>query len=186
MRLQISIHSSRFGIALIASAAALAASPALSQDGGYRPQGFGYDNAYQADNYSEHFALVCYGEGHRLSSQPDTGYEWNSDRRRYEPRDGYTIGREDYDTSVTIEIDGAQGRIRPASDMVPLLHGGDNNGWYDLTNLAVSRDFIRGQFRFSGLNKPSFTIDRRAGHIQIEGLTPFSGSCQPLDGDRRF
>ena len=184
MRLQISIHSSRFGIALIA--AALAASPALSQDGGYRPQGFGYDNAYQADGYSEHFALVCYGEGHRLSSQPDTGYEWNSDRRRYEPRDGYTIGREDYDTSVTIEIDGAQGRIRPASDMVPLLHGGDNNGWYDLTNLAVSRDFIRGQFRFSGLNKPSFTIDRRAGHIQIEGLTPFSGSCQPLDGDRRF
>lgn len=152
----------------------------------YRPQEFGYGNNYDRDGYREHFALICYGEGHRSAAQAETGFRWDDNKNRYVPRDGYTWRREDYDTSVTVEIDGDQGRIRPASNMVPPLHGGDDNGWYNLTNLSVSRDLIRAQFRFSGLNKPNLTIDRRAGHIQIEGLTPFSGTCQPMDSDRRF
>lgn len=66
---------------LAALGALFVAAPAVAQDNGYRPQGFGYENAYQQDGYQEHFALVCYGEGHRLASQPNTGYQWNSDRR---------------------------------------------------------------------------------------------------------
>lgn len=154
--------------------------------GGYRPQEFGYGDSYDRGGYREHLALICYGEGRRSETRPDSGYQWDSDKNRYVPRSGYTWTQADYDTSVTIEIDGDQGRIRPARNMVPPLHGGDTDGWFDLSNLSVSRDFVRAGFRFSGLNKPTLTIDRRAGHIQIEGLTPFSGTCQPMDSDRRF
>lgn len=153
---------------------------------GFRPQEFGYGSSYDRDGYREHIALICYGEGQHSVAQSQSGFQWDDDKNRYVPRSGYNWTREDYDTSVTIEIDGDQGRIRPASNMVPPIHGSNDNGWYDLANLSVGRDAIRAQFRFSGLNRPTLSIDRRAGHIQIEGLTPFSGTCQALDSDRRF
>ena len=157
-----------------------------SADGGFQPPDFGYGDSYDRDGYREHFALVCYGEERRLEAQAQTGYEWNADRNRYVPRSGYDWNREAHDSSVTIEIDGQQGRIRPADNMVPPIHGSNDNGWYGLSDLSVSRDTIRAKFRFSGLNRPTLTIDRRVGRIQIDGLTPFSGTCQPQDSDRRF
>lgn len=155
-------------------------------NGGYRPPEFGYGDSYDRSGYREHLALICYGSGRHSEARPDTGYQWDADKNRYVPRSGYTWSEQDYNTSVTIEIDGNQGRIRPASNMVPPLHSGAQDGWYDLNNLSVSRDFVRAEFRFSGLNKPKLTIDRRAGHIQIEGLTPFDGECHAMDSDRRF
>lgn len=44
---------------------------------------------------------------------------------------------------------------------------------------------IRGQFKLNGANRPRLTIDRRAGRIVLDGLTKFSGTCDPLDGDRK-
>lgn len=153
--------------------------------GGYRPPEFGYGDG-GSGGYSEHIALICYGEGQRYTTQTSTGYEWNSDKKRYVPRDGVELTREGYDTSVTIEIDGDRGRIRPAKSMLPPLHSSSDGGWYDIANLSISRDMIRGEFKLNGANRPKITIDRRAGHINLQGLTSFSGSCNPLDGDRKF
>lgn len=155
-------------------------------DGTFRPPEFGYGPRGRDDGYREHIALVCYGEGQRLTNQYRSGYEWDTDKRRYVPRSGVELTRQDYDTSVTVEIDGGRGRIRPAKNMIPAIHSDSDGGWYDLANLSVSRDIIRGEFKLNGMNRPKLMIDRRSGHISLDGLTKFSGSCDPLDGDRKF
>lgn len=154
--------------------------------GGYRPPEFGYGQGGSGGGYREHIALICYGEGQRVGSQYKSGYEWDSDKRRYVPRSGVEFSRQDFDTSVTVEIDGGRGRIRPAKSMLPPIHSSSDAGWYDLANLSVSRDIIRGEFKLNGMNRPKLMIDRRTGHISLDGLTKFSGSCDPLDGDRKF
>lgn len=133
----------------------------------------------------EHNALICYGEGQRYSNQLRSGYEWDADRRRHVPRSGVELQRQDYDTSVTVEIDGGRGRIRPAKSMAPPIHGDNDAGWYEISDLSIGRDMIRGQFRLNGANRPRITIDRRAGRIMLDGLTKFSGTCDPQDGDPR-
>ncbi|WP_146197962.1 hypothetical protein [Caulobacter endophyticus] len=152
--------------------------------GGYRPPEFGYGGA--GGDYREHIALVCYGEGQKLTNQYRSGYEWDSDKRRYVPKSGYELTRQDYDTSVTVEIDGGRGRIRPAKSMLPPIHSNSDGGWYEISNLSIDRDMIRGQFKLNGANRPKLTIDRRAGRIVLDGLTKFNGTCDPLDGDRKF
>lgn len=152
--------------------------------GGYPPE-FGYGQG-GGGGYREHIALICYGEGQKYGSQYKSGYAWDADKRRYVPRSGVEMTRQDYDTSVTVEIDGGRGRIRPAKNMVPPIHGDSDGGWYNIGNLSVSRDIIRGEFKLNGMNRPKLMIDRRSGHISLDGLTKFSGSCDPLDGDRKF
>lgn len=154
-------------------------------DQGFSPPPFGYGGPGR-DDYREHIALICYGQGDKLTTQPQTGYQWDDEKRKYVPKSGYELTHQDYSTSVTIEIDGERGRIRPAKNMLPPLRSGGDDGWYDLANLSISRDFIRGEFRLNGANKPKMTIDRRAGHISLDGLTKFSGTCTPLDADRKF
>jgi hypothetical protein len=155
--------------------------------GGYRPPEFGYGpGPGGGGSYREHIALICYGEGQRYTNEYKSGYEWDPDKRRYVPRSGTELTRQQYDTSVTIEIDGDRGRIRPAKSMIPPIHSDSDGGWYDIANLSVSRDIIRGEFKLNGANRPKLTIDRRAGHISLDGLTRFSGTCDPLDGDRKF
>lgn len=92
----------------------------------------------------------------------------------------------DYETSVTIQIDGDEGRIRPARNMLPPLHSDSDGGWYDIRNLSITRDTIRGEFKLNGLNRPKISINRRSGRIILDGLTKFRGVCDPMDGDRKF
>lgn len=152
--------------------------------GGYRPPEFGYGGP--GSGYREHIALICYGEGQKMTNQYRSGYEWDSDKRRYVPKSGFELTRQDYDTSVTIEIDGDRGRIRPAKNMLPPIHSDSDAGWYEISNLTIDRNMIRGQFKLNGANRPKLTIDRRAGRLVLDGLTKFSGTCDPLDGDRKF
>ena len=164
----------------IMAAAGLSAAGAIAQTPpapSYAPDG---------GNYREHIALLCYGEGERLSNEYRSGYEWDRDKHRYESRSGYELTTEDYDTSVEVQIDGDVGRIRPAKKMVPAIHSNSDGGWYDISNLSISRDIISGQFKFNGANRPKLSIDRRSGRITIEGMTQFKGSCDPLDADRKF
>lgn len=157
-----------------------------SRDSSRRAE-YSADPTFRADNsYREHIALICYGEGEKLTNEYRSGYEWDSDKRRYKPRSGYELTTKDYETSVTVQIDGERGRIRPAKNMLPPLHSNNDDGWYDISNLEVSRDMIRGQFKLNGLNRPKLSIDRRTARITLDGLTSFNGSCDPLDGDRKF
>lgn len=162
--------------------------PDCRQDGRDGPLAARPDPAFRPDMgaYREHIALLCYGEGEKLTNEYRSGYEWDRDKRRYVPKSGFELTRKDYDTSVTIQIDGDEGRIRPAKSMLPPVHSDSDGGWYDLRNLTISRDTIRGEFKLNGLNRPKLSIDRRSGHITLDGLTKFRGTCNPLDADRRF
>ena len=150
---------------------------------GYRP-----DPAYRPDSgdYREHIALLCYGEGEKYANEYRSGYEWDREKRRYVPKSGFELTTKDYDTSVTVQIDGDAGRIRPAKSMLPPVRSDSDGGWYDLRNLSISRDTIQGEFKLNGLNRPKLRIDRRTGHITLDGLTKFRGICTPLDADRKF
>lgn len=143
----------------------------------YRPDGGGY---------REHIALICQGEGEKFTNEYTSGYQWDPDKRRYVPRSGVQLTTRDYDTSVAVQIDGGEGRIRPARNMIPPIHDDSDGGWYEISELSVGRDVIQGRFKLNGANRPRLTIDRRSGHISLDGLTKFSGTCTPMDADRRF
>lgn len=146
------------------------------------------DPAYRPDmgRYREHIALICYGEGEKYANEYRSGYEWDRDKRKYVPKSGFELTKQDYDTSVTIQIDGDVGRVRPAKSMLPPLRSDSDGGWYDIRSLSISRDTISGEFKLNGLNRPKLSIDRRTGHITLDGLTKFRGTCSPLDADRKF
>jgi hypothetical protein len=148
--------------------------------------GFAAAQTPDDDRRQGQISLVCYGEEAKLETEARDGYEWDRDKRRYVPRSGYDLTTRNHDTSVTILIDGDEGRIRPAKNMLPPVHSGNDNGWYEIRNLSISPDMIRGDFKLNGLNHPKMTIDRRSGRITLEGLTNFHGTCDPTDAERRF
>lgn len=157
--------------------------------GGYRPA----EPAYRRDpgspaSYGDRIALVCYGEGERPTTALKSGYEWDDKQHRYVPSTRTEWTTQHYDSSVAIEIDGAGGRIRPAKSMIPPIHSDSDQGWFNLSDVSVTRDQITGQFKLNGANRPKMTIDRRSGRITLDGLTQFHGSCDPVDGadHRRF
>ncbi|TBR40576.1 MULTISPECIES: hypothetical protein [Dyella] len=163
--------------------ASILATPPTDCQNGPRSQS---DGPADAGGHADHLSLICYGKGQHQTSQSKSGYEWDDDKHKYVPRSGMEVTQQEFDTSMAVAIDGDQGRVRLAKDMVPAIHAGDDAGWFTLTNLSVSGDFIRGEFRINGLNHPKLTIDRRAGHIALEGLTKFSGTCNRTDSDRKF
>ncbi|UXH79003.1 hypothetical protein [Roseateles amylovorans] len=134
----------------------------------------------------DRLVLICYGDGQRPTAENKYGYEWDNKSRRYVPRDRTEWTTEHFDTSVTLEIDGDRGRIRPAKNMVPPLHDSADNGWYSLRNVAVTAEEIRAEFTFNGFNRPKLKVDRRNGHISLEGMSHFTGTCDRADAARRF
>lgn len=131
--------------------------------------------------------LVCYGEGERPTTNVRSGYEWDHRDHRYRPHNYVESGTDQFDTFVTIQIFGNQGRIRPSRKLVPPIHSGGSNGWWDLEDVDVSRDRIRARYRLNGLNRPRVSIDRISGQISIDGMSDFEGRCDPVDsGARRF
>ncbi len=144
------------------------------------------ENRNDSRNDSDRLVLVCYGDGQRPTTEYHSGYEWDNNSRRYVPKDRTEWTTQHYDTSVTLEIDGDRGRIRPAKNMLPPLHDAADDGWYSLRHVAVTPDEIRGEFTFNGFNRPKLKVDRRNRHISLEGMTHFTGTCDRADAARRF
>jgi len=94
-----------------------------------------------------------------------------------------------FDTAVTIQIYGDDGRIRlPGKLIPPISSGGDHQHWWPLDDMIVGRNEIRASYRLNGLNKPKLRIDRTTGEIAIKGTgQDFTGRCDKIDpGARRF
>ncbi|MET0362447.1 MAG: hypothetical protein ABW048_11945 [Sphingobium sp.] len=126
----------------------------------------------------ESLALICWGEGQKTTLENRSGWQWNNDNRRFESTTRLENGKEDFNQELLVEISDGHGHIRLAGALVPPLHSGGRDGWWDLEELQVTRDIISARYRLNGLNKPRLTIDRRIGRISIEGMTPFHGSCE--------
>ena len=122
--------------------------------------------------------LICYGAGAKPDFQTVPTFHWS--RRHHELNTEYTtiMSRRQFDSMVQLDIHGDSGHIWLPKKLIPPLHSGGNDGWWELTDLNVGRSEIRARYRLNGLNKPKIVIDRQTGHISIDGIEDFSGTCE--------
>lgn len=140
------------------------------------------DDRYRGDDLQ----LVCYGQAEKIVAETRSGYQWNPGTHKYEPKSEVTTGTRDFDSAVNVSIHDDRGRIRIPKQLIPPLHSGGQDGWWDIDDLIVGHNEIRGRFRLNGLNKPSLSIDRRTGTITVDGMIKFNGRCDQDSGHRRF
>ena len=125
--------------------------------------------------------LVCYGSGQHATYSSHMGYEWNDRSKKYEPMQRMETGNEQFNSGVQIDIRDGQGRLHLTGKMIPPLNSGGTEGWWALEDLQLQPERITARYRVNGLNRPSLTIDRRSGLIEIKGLPGFSGKCDVGD-----
>lgn len=127
--------------------------------------------------------LVCSGDGQKLESQSVDTYEWDKYDDKYRMRSGTETAMRSFQSSVTIQISGGDGRIRLPPTMIPPINsGGDHQHWWQLKDLIVGRDQIAAKYAVNGIVSPKVRIDRHTGDIRITGWTSsFTGTCQKVD-----
>ena len=130
--------------------------------------------------------LVCYGQAEKTVAERRAGYQWNATTHKYEPTSELTTGRRSFDSAVNVSIHDGRGSIHMPNDLIPPLNSGGRDGWWELDDLIVGHDEIRGRFRLNGMNRPSLLIDRRNGTITVDGMIKFNGRCDADSGHRRF
>lgn len=73
--------------------------------------------------------------------------------------------------------------------MLPRLRGG-KDGWFELDDVKFSDSSITGTAQVNIINSPKVHLDRRTGHISINGKAgDFSGECRkfdPVKSERAF
>jgi hypothetical protein len=176
--------------------------PASRPRPGYQPDpGFGrppYPPAGQpgypggglvVDGQSVDLGLVCFGDGSKTGLASGTTWTWNRERDRYEYGTYNTTRTEVFDASLMVQTWGGGGRIRLPRSLIPPINSRGNNGWWDLYDVSIGPDVIRGTYRLNGLNKPRVMIDRRSGRITVQGTADygFRGTCDMIGHEpRRF
>jgi hypothetical protein len=129
--------------------------------------------------------LICYGEGRKPGVESRAGYEWNDRRHRFVRRDRVEASTDEFDSEVQVEIQNQKGKIHLTGKLIPPIHAGGKDGWWNLDDLKITSDQITGRYRLNGLNKPRVTIDRRSGQIAINGIERFRGTCDAGDWSSR-
>jgi len=133
--------------------------------------------------------LICTGRGEAMKGSYSSSLEWDRYDHKYRPKSGYETSMRGFESAVTLQVDGQDGRIRLPEKLIPPLNsGGDHQHWWQLTDVIVGQNEIRASYRLNGLNKPTLRIDRQTGEISIKGTgQDFSGICEKVDaGQRRF
>jgi len=128
--------------------------------------------------------LICYGEGQKPTLATRYGWTWNERRDRYDYGNRTELTTQEFDAAVMIQVWNGGGRIKLPRKLIPPINSRGAQGWWDMTDVVVDRDTIRGTYRLNGLNKPRVTIDRRSGRVNIQGSFDyaFRGSCDVIDG----
>lgn len=149
----------------------------------------GYQEAAQARDDPASLVLVCYGAGTKPSVTSAPKYAWNPYSQKWEWSTSVQSTTQGFSSDVQIELYGDHGRIHLGPSLVPPIHSGGANGWWDLDSLSVTPTQITAGYRLNGMNKPKLTVDRRTGRISIKAVTDFTGQCDVgdwADGKRRF
>lgn len=161
-------------VAVVASASAGAQS-----DDRYR------DDRTRGDR-GDDIQLVCYGGAEKLTSEVHNGFEWDDQRHKYVPKQSVETGKAQFQATLNVSIHDDRGQIQIPKSLIPPIHSGGSDGWWNLDDLIVGHNEIRARFRLNGMNQPRVTINRRTGAIDIDGLVKFSGRCDADEGHRRF
>lgn len=133
--------------------------------------------------------LICTGQGQKNEDKPVDTLEWDKHDQRYKTRTAIQETTRTFESVVTVQIQGNNGRIRLAPIMIPLIHsGGDNQNWWQLKNVKINNNEIRASYDLNVANEADMVIDRTTGTITIESLAPhYTGMCSKMDpGQRRF
>lgn len=147
----------------------------------------GYGSGQSTAPDPQSLILVCYGAGTKPGIAP-ARYAWNPYSHKWEWGTPQTTA-EGFSSDVQIELYGDHGRIHLGKSLVPPIHSGGDNGWWDIDNLSVTPTLISGTYRLNGMNKPRFSVDRRTGRIDVAAVTKFTGQCDMGDwgkGQTRF
>jgi hypothetical protein len=154
-------------------AAYLIALAATSGDQGEEPRG-------------DDLQLVCYGGAQKTTTQVNSGFEWDAEQHKYVPKMRVETGKDNFDAAVNVSIHGESGTIKLPKSLIPPINSGVSPDGWNIDDLIVGHNQIRGKFRLNALNQPTLSIDRRTGVLTIEGLIKFTGRCDPDEGHRRF
>lgn len=173
-------------IAVFAIACAGFSAGAQQMDAYERQRGDERRDYDRGNDRGDDIQLVCFGMAEQPTAETRNGYQWNPNTHKYEPKSEVVTGRRDFDTSVNISIHDDRGRIRMPQRLIPPLNSGGSDGWWDIDDLMVGHNEIRGRFRLNGMNRPTLVIDRRSGSIAVDGLIKFNGRCEADSGHRRF
>lgn len=147
------------------------------------------DGGAVVDGRPVDLGLVCFGDGQKDGVATGTEWTWNRKKDRYEYGSYNQATTEQFDASLTIQLWSGGGRIRLPKSLVPPLNSNGDNGWWSLYDVSVDPDVIRASYRLNALNKPHVEIDRRSGHISVEGFSSyaFNGRCDQIGNEpRRF
>jgi hypothetical protein len=100
----------------------------------------------------------------------------------------FTSGTEQRAGSVSVDLIDSAGRVRVPREIVPPIHMGDHDGWWDLYDVTATDTEITARFRVNPLNKPTVRISRLSGAIEIKGFSSFafSGACRPVTEAQRM
>jgi hypothetical protein len=87
------------------------------------------------------------------------------------------------DDDLFFDVIAGQGRIKLPAVLVPPIHTGDDRGWRSVSEMQLGETEITGKFEVNFLNKPTFSINRITGHVDLRGFgrMGFSGDCRPYD-----
>lgn len=137
---------------------------------------------------ADDLTLICYGQGEHAVMSSHSGYEWDDKSKRYQPTQRIESGSEQFQTGVQFEFRNGSGRVHLTDKLIPPLHSGGKDGWWQLEDVQMTPDRITARYRVSGLNRLSVDIDRRTGVAEIKGRPGFNGKCDVGDwgASRRF
>ncbi|TXC70559.1 hypothetical protein FSB78_06100 [Sphingomonas ginsenosidivorax] len=164
------------------------ARPGYDPDPGFGRPGYPGGGPVVGDNTVD-LGLVCFGDGTKPGIASGTTWTWNRDRDRYEYGRYNETRTEVFDASLMVQTWSGGGRIRLPRSLIPPINSRGNSGWWDLYDVSIGPDMIRGTYRLNGLNKPRVVIDRRSGRITVQGMSSygFRGTCDVIGNEpRRF
>ncbi len=105
------------------------------------------------------------------------------DQRNSTDVSGVEVHRGRVQDEVLVDVVGDGARIRLPGIMIPPKHSREDEGWRRIGSPLITDREISGNFKVNFLNKPTVSISRMTGHIELKGGSKlsFSGECHTYD-----
>lgn len=128
--------------------------------------------------HAEALNLVCQGTALHVETSVSTASAYDN-HGNYASGDATNFRNARSEERFRVQLDGSgTGRVRPPVTLNPPISRG-KGGWWDLEQLTVTDNEIRGRYSLNMLNHPSVVIDRKTGDISVKGMgLRFDGTCE--------
>lgn len=136
----------------------------------------------KASNDGLTLRLICRGTGEHRVENFGTAFAFS--RRGTSTAFGVGTQMDQFGEQLDIDIISGRVKVRVPRRMLPKLHGGVN-GWFDVSELVIEADEIRGKVKLNFNEHPNLRVDRRTGSVALDGkVGSFAGQCEKDDTTR--